>query len=70
MIEQIKSLARDFNNNNARVGMTDTEKVAGAFCLFLLVVCFIIRDIVMFVTAPFWIIPYLVYRSAQWTKES
>lgn len=70
MIEQIKSLARDFNNNNARVEMTDTEKVAGAFCLFLLVVYFIIRDIVMFVTAPFWIIPYLVYRSAQWTKES
>jgi len=70
MIEQIKSLARDFNNNNARIDMSDTEKVAGAFCLFLLVVYFLLRDVILFITAPFWIIPYLVYRSAQWTKEN
>jgi len=70
MIEQIKSLARDFNNNNARIYMSDTEKVAGAFCLFLLVVYFFLRDVILFITAPFWIIPYLVYRSAQWTKEN
>ena len=70
MIEQIKTLARNFNNNNARLDMTDTEKVAGAFCLFLLVVYFTLRDVILFITAPFWIVPYLVYRSAQWTKES
>ena len=70
MIEQIKTLARNFNNNNARIDMTDTEKVAGAFCLFLLIVYFTLRDVILFITAPFWIIPYLVYRSAQWTKES
>ena len=70
MIEQIKTLARNFNNNNARIDMTDTEKVAGAFCLFLLVVYFTLRDVILFITAPFWIIPYLVYRSAQWTKEN
>lgn len=70
MIEQIKLLAREFNSNYYRANMTDTEKVAGAFCLFLLAAYFLIRDVIMFITAPFWIIPYLVYRSAQWTKEN
>ena len=70
MIEQIKSLARDFNNNNARVDMSDIEKIAGAFCLFLLVIYFVLWDIIMFVTAPFWIVPYLVYRREKWTKEN
>lgn len=65
MIEQIQSLARQFNNNQSRREMTDTEKVAGAFCLFLLVIYFVLQDIILFVTAPLWIIPYLVYRRSQ-----
>lgn len=65
MIEQIEFLARQFNNNQSRREMTDVEKVAGAFCLFLLVVYFVLQDMVLFITAPFWIIPYLVYRRSQ-----
>ncbi len=65
MIEQIEFLARQFNNNQSRREMTDVEKVAGAFCLFLLVVYFVLQDIILFITAPFWIIPYLVYRRSQ-----
>lgn len=65
MVEQIQTLARQFNNNQSRREMADVEKVAGAFCLLLLVVYFVLQDIILFITAPFWIIPYLVYRRSQ-----
>lgn len=61
MIQQIIELARMFNSHY-RVNMNDTEKVAGAFCLFILIVYFAVRDAVMFITAPLWIIPYLTWR--------
>lgn len=61
MIQQIIELARTFNSPS-RVNMTDIEKVAGAFCLFLLIMFFVVRDAALFITAPLWIIPYLTWR--------
>lgn len=70
MIKQIIDLARGFNDNSIRAELTDAEKVAGAFCLLLLILYFVIRDVLMFITAPLWIIPYLIWRKENGGKEN
>lgn len=68
MINEIIELARRFNGYRSE--MDDTEKVAGAFCLLLLILYFVIRDVLMFITAPLWIIPYLIWRKENGGKEN
>lgn len=69
MIQQIIELARTFNSP-LRANMGDAEKVAGAFCLFLLIVFFALRDTILFITCPLWIIPYLIWRKENGRKEN
>ena len=69
MIQQIIDLARTFNGP-LRVNMGDTEKVAGAFCLFLLIVFFALRDAILFITCPLWILPYVIWRKENGRKEN
>lgn len=69
MIQQIIDLARTFNSP-LRVNMGDTEKVAGAFCLFLLIVFFVLRDAILFITCPLWILPYVIWRKENGRKEN
>ena len=69
MIQQIIDLARTFNSP-LRVNMGDVEKVAGAFCLFLLIVFFALRDAILFITCPLWIIPYVIWRKENGRKEN
>ena len=69
MIQQIIDLARTFNSP-LRVNMGDTEKVAGAFCLFLLIVFFTLRDAILFITCPLWILPYVIWRKENGRKEN
>ena len=69
MIQQIIELARTFNSP-LRVNMGDVEKVAGAFCLFLLIVFFALRDAILFITCPLWIIPYVIWRKENGRKEN
>ena len=69
MIQQIIDLARTFNSP-LRANMGDTEKVAGAFCLFLLIVFFALRDAILFITCPLWIIPYVIWRKENGRKEN
>ena len=69
MIQQIIELARTFNSP-LRVNMGDTEKVAGAFCLFLLIVFFVLRDAILFITCPLWILPYVIWRKENGRKEN
>ena len=69
MIQQIIDLARTFNSP-LRVNMGDVEKVAGAFCLFLLIVYFALRDAILFITCPLWILPYVIWRKENGRKEN
>ena len=69
MIQQIIDLARTFNSP-LRVNMGDVEKVAGAFCLFLLIVYFALRDAILFITCPLWIMPYVIWRKENGRKEN
>ena len=69
MLQQIIELARTFNSP-LRVNMGDTEKVAGAFCLTLLIVFFVLRDAILFITCPLWIIPYVIWRKENGRKEN
>lgn len=69
MLKQIIDLARTFNSP-LRVNMGDTEKVAGAFCLTLLIVYFALRDAILFITCPLWILPYLIWRKENGRKEN
>ena len=69
MIQQIIELARTFNSP-LRVNMGDVEKVAGAFCLFLLIVYFALRDAILFITCPLWILPYVIWRKENGRKEN
>ena len=69
MLQQIIDLARTFNSP-LRVNMGDTEKVAGAFCLFLLIVYFALRDAILFITCPLWILPYVIWRKENGRKEN
>ena len=69
MIQQIIDLARTFNSP-LRVNMGDVEKVAGAFCLFLLIVFFALRDAILFITCPLWILPYVIWRKENGRKEN
>lgn len=69
MLQQIIDLARTFNSP-LRVNMGDVEKVAGAFCLFLLIVFFALRDAILFITCPLWIIPYVIWRKENGRKEN
>ena len=69
MIQQIIDLARTFNSP-LRANMEDTEKVAGAFCLFLLIVYFALRDAILFITCPLWILPYVIWRKENGRKEN
>lgn len=69
MIQQIIDLARTFNSP-LRVNMGDAEKVAGAFCLFLLILFFALRDAILFITCPLWILPYVIWRKENGRKEN
>lgn len=69
MLQQIIDLARTFNSP-LRVNMGDAEKVAGAFCLFLLIVFFALRDAILFITCPLWILPYVIWRKENGRKEN
>ena len=69
MLQQIIELARTFNSP-LRVNMGDTEKVAGAFCLTLLIVFFVLRDAILFITCPLWIVPYVIWRKENGRKEN
>ena len=69
MLQQIIDLARTFNSP-LRVNMGDTEKVAGAFCLLLLIVYFALRDAILFITCPLWIVPYVIWRKENGRKEN
>lgn len=69
MLQQIIDLARTFNSPS-RVNMGDVEKVAGAFCLFLLIVYFTLRDAILFITCPLWILPYVIWRKENGRKEN
>lgn len=69
MLQQIIDLARTFNSP-LRVNMGDVEKVAGAFCLFLLIVFFALRDAILFITCPLWILPYVIWRKENGRKEN
>ena len=69
MIQQIIELARTFNSP-LRVNMGDVEKVAGAFCLLLLIVYFALRDAILFITCPLWIVPYVIWRKENGRKEN
>ena len=69
MLQQIIELARTFNSPLS-ANMGDTEKVAGAFCLFLLIVFFTLRDAILFITCPLWIIPYVIWRKENGRKEN
>lgn len=69
MLQQIIDLARTFNSP-LRVNMGDVEKVAGAFCLFLLIVFFTLRDAILFITCPLWILPYVIWRKENGRKEN
>ena len=69
MLQQIIDLARTFNSP-LRVNMGDAEKVAGAFCLFLLIVYFALRDAILFITCPLWILPYVIWRKENGRKEN
>lgn len=69
MLQQIIDLARTFNSP-LRTNMGDTEKVAGAFCLFLLIVFFALRDAILFITCPLWILPYVIWRKENGRKEN
>ena len=69
MIQQIIDLARTFNSP-LRANMGDVEKVAGAFCFFLLIVFFALRDAILFITCPLWIIPYVIWRKENGRKEN
>ena len=69
MIQQIIELARTFNSP-LRVNMGDVEKVAGAFCLFILIVYFALRDAILFITCPLWILPYVIWRKENGRKEN
>ena len=68
MYQQMIELARTFNSP-LRVNMGDVEKVAGAFCLFLLIVFFSLRDAILFITCPLWIIPYVIWRKENGRKN-
>lgn len=70
MLQQIIELAREFNRPLTRAAMGDVEKVAGAFCLFLLIVYFTLRDAILFITCPLWIVPYVIWRKENGRKEN